>query len=116
MEEKKMNDKQLYAAQINMIEWLSDPHELGKAPKKIECVGQFDYCEMHYYMFKFKSGLFGKWLLGVSGGFEGEDLQPCGHTFSNMQPYNENTTQNDCLKIIEYIMNYWKEQAKKFEE
>ena len=31
-----MNKEQLYAAQTAMIEWLSDPHELGKKPFKIE--------------------------------------------------------------------------------
>lgn len=31
----EMNKEQLYAAQTAMIEWLSDPHELGKKPFKI---------------------------------------------------------------------------------
>ena len=43
-----MNKEQLYAAQTAMIEWLSDPHELGKKPFKIECAGEFDFNEMHY--------------------------------------------------------------------
>ena len=38
-----MNKEQLYAAQTAMIEWLSDPHELGKKPFKIECAGEFDF-------------------------------------------------------------------------
>lgn len=109
-----MNDKQLRAAQENMIAWLSDPHELGKAPSKIECAGQFDYNEMRYYIFKFKTGMFGKWLVGVCGGFESEDIEPCGHTFSDMQPYNEITAQNDSIKMIEKIIAYWKEQVKNF--
>ena len=37
-----MNKEQLYAAQTAMIEWLSDPHELGKKPFKIECSGEFE--------------------------------------------------------------------------
>ena len=37
-----MNKEQLYAAQTAMIEWLSDSHELGKKPFKIECAGEFD--------------------------------------------------------------------------
>lgn len=52
-----MNKEQLYAAQTAMIEWLSDPHELGKKPFKIECAGEFDFNEMHYYIFKFKASL-----------------------------------------------------------
>ena len=86
-----MNKEQLYAAQTAMIEWLSDPHELGKKPFKIECAGEFDFNEMHYYIFKFKASLLGKWLVGVCGGFEDDDLEPCGHIFSNMQEYNETT-------------------------
>ena len=54
-----MNKEQLYAAQTAMIEWLSDPHELGKKPFKIECAGEFDFNEMHYYIFKFKASLLG---------------------------------------------------------
>ena len=73
-----MNKEQLYAAQTAMIEWLSDPHELGKKPFKIECAGEFDFNEMHYYIFKFKASLLGKWLVGVCGGFEDDDLEPCG--------------------------------------
>lgn len=57
-----MNKEQLYAAQTAMIEWLSDPHELGKKPFKIECAGEFDFNEMHYYIFKFKASLLGKCL------------------------------------------------------
>lgn len=49
-----MNKEQLYAAQTAMIEWLSDPHELGKKPFKIECAGEFDFNEMHYYIFNSK--------------------------------------------------------------
>ena len=55
----EMNKEQLYAAQTAMIEWLSDPHELGKKPFKIECAGEFDFNEMHYYIFKFKASLLG---------------------------------------------------------
>ena len=55
-----MNKEQLYAAQTAMIEWLSDSHELGKKPFKIECAGEFDFNEMHYYIFRFKASLLGK--------------------------------------------------------
>ncbi len=67
---------------------------------------------MHYYIFKFKVGLFGKWFVGVCGGFEEDALEPCGHIFSNMQEYNEATAQNECIVMVEKIMAYWKEQAK----
>lgn len=108
-----MNQKQFLAAQEAMITWLSDPHELGKRPSKIECAGEFDYNEMHYYIFKFKAGVFGGWLVGVCGGFEEDDLEPCGHIFSDMQAYNAATAQDECIAMVEKIMAYWKEQAKK---
>ena len=109
-----MNNTQIKAAQENMVAWLSDPQEMGKAPSRIECAGQFDYNDMHYYIFKFKAGLFGKWLLGVSGGFEDDDLEPCGHTYSEMKMYSEASARNDCIEMIEKIMAYWKAQAKMF--
>lgn len=109
-----MNKEQLYTAQENMIAWLLDPHELGRKPRKIECVGEFDLHEMHYYIFKYKTGLFGQWLVGVCGGFEGDDLEPCGHTFSNMQKYDEATAEDACIEMVERIRAYWMEQAKKY--
>ena len=111
-----MNNKQVTAAQESMIKWLSNPQELGKAPSKIECVGQFEYNDMQYYIFKFKTGILGKWLVGVSGGFEDDDLEPCGHTFSEMKNYDERTAQNDCIAMIEKIIVYWKSQAQQFTE
>ena len=111
-----MENKQVTVAMQNMIGWLSDEHELGKAPTKIECVGKFDYNDMHYYIFKYKATMFGKWLVGVCGGFENDGLEPCGHTFSDKQPYNKETAQSDCIAMIEMIMAYWKEQARKRSE
>jgi len=110
-----MHKEQLNAAQKAMTAWLSDPHALGKKPNKIECAGEFDFNEMHYYIFKFKAGVFGKWLVGVCGGFEDGDLEPCGHIYSDMQEYNEATAQNECIAMVEKIMAYWMEQAKRFE-
>ena len=79
-----MNQEQLRAAWEAMVSWLSDPHEPGKAPSKIVCAGQFGYNEMRCCIFKFKTGALGGWLVGVCGGFEGDDPEPCGHTFSEM--------------------------------
>ena len=111
-----MNSRQLFAAQENMVEWLADPHELGKKPSKIECAGEFDLHDMHYYIFKYKTGLLSSWLVGVSGGFEDDGLEPCGHTFSEMQKYDASTAQGDCIAMVEKIRAYWMEQAKKFQQ
>ena len=86
----------------------------GNAGKIAISAGEFDFNEMHYYIFKFKASLLGKWLVGVCGGFEDDDLEPCGHIFSNMQEYNETTAKNECITMVENIMVYWKEQAAKY--
>lgn len=109
-----MNEKQIQAAQENMVKWLANPHELGKTPHKIELSGEFDLYGMHYYIFKFKTKLLSKWLVGVSGGFEDGALEPCGHTFSDMKEYCTETAQHDCIEMVERIRAYWMEQAKKY--
>lgn len=77
------------------------------------CAGQFGYNEMRCCIFKFKTGALGGWLVGLCGGFEGDDPEPCGHTFSEMQPYRKPNVQSDCIAMVEKIMVYWKERAKK---
>ena len=97
-----MNLAQMEAAKKNMVIWLSDPHELGREPRKIEYAGNFELHDMRYYFFKFKPGLLGPWLIGVSGGYESDTtLEPCGHTFSNMKKYHASTAESDCIKMIE---------------
>lgn len=109
-----MNEKQMHAAKDSMLKWLEDPHELGKRPHKIELSGEFDLHGMHYYIFRFKPGMFSKWLVGVSGGFEGDDLEPCGHTYSEMKEYTAENAQQDCVEMVEMIRAYWMEQAKQY--
>ncbi len=111
-----MNQEQMNAAKKEMIGWLSHPAELGKAPTIIECAGEFDLHEMHYYIFKYKKGLFGKWLLGVAGGYEGEALENCGHTFSEMQEYSAASAQKDAVALVEHVRALIMEQAKNAEE
>lgn len=111
-----MNNKQLQNATEEMISWLSHPQELGKAPAKIECAKEFDYGGLHYYIFKYKKTALGKWLLGVCGGYEENELVHCGHVYSEMEEYNEATAEEDAVKIVEYVISYWKEQAKEAEE
>jgi hypothetical protein len=99
----EMNKEQLYAAQTAMIEWLSDPHELGKKPFKIECAGEFDFNEMHYYIFKFKASLLGKWLVGVCGGFEDDDLKIA----LKMGNHLHNKCKRILFKLIEENIEKW---------
>lgn len=104
-------ERQRQAAKEAMISWLSDPSELGKAPSKIECTKEFDLHDLHYYIFKFKKGILGDWLLGVCGGYEGEELEHCGHVFSNMEKYDDNTAVEKSMEMVEDIRAYWMEQA-----
>jgi len=42
------------AAMESLTEWLAHPAELGKAPAKIECAGEFDLHDLHYCFVKSK--------------------------------------------------------------
>ncbi len=110
-----MNNKQLQNATEEMTSWLSHPAELGKPPAKIECAKEIDYKGLHYYIFKYKKTALGKWLLGICGGYEGDELQNCGHTFSEMEEYSEKTAEQKAIELIEQVMNMWKEQAERAE-
>lgn len=99
-----------------MVDWLSHPNELGKAPSKIEIAGEFDLHGMHYYIFKYKQSLFGKWLLGVCGGYEANELEHCGHVFSDMSEYDEKSARQSAINMVEHICAYWVEQGDKYSE
>ncbi|MDU5145767.1 MAG: DUF4261 domain-containing protein [Paenibacillus dendritiformis] len=100
------------AAMQSMVEWLADEHELGREPSKIEIAGEFDLHDMHYYIFKYKKTMLGTWLLGVCGGYEApDDTEHCGHVFSEMQPYDPATAEQEAIAMIEMIREYWMKQA-----
>jgi len=105
-----MRNQRQAAAQA-MIEWLSDERELGKAPDKIKCAGEFDLYNLHYYIFKFKKSRFGHWLIGVSGGYKGDSLEHCGHVFSEMEAYSPYTAKDYCISMVELVREYWMDQA-----
>ena len=111
-----MNKEQLNAATESMIQWLAHPAELGKAPSKIECAGEFDLYELHYYIFKYKKSALGKWLLGVCGGYEDNELEHCGHVFSEMEEYNEATAMERATALVEYVRKYYMDRANELEE
>ena len=106
-----MNEKQKQEACRAMSEWLSHPSELGKAPFRIECAGEFDIEGLRYYIFKFKKSLLGDWLLGVCGGYEENSDEHCGHVFSEMEKYDEKTAEELAKNIVENIRSYWIRQA-----
>lgn len=98
--------EQMQAAQDAMIQWLSQEHEMGKAPVKIKCVGEFDLHDLHYYMFKFKKSLLGKWLLGVCGGYKGDEKENNGHINSEMELYIPANAQIKAMALVEKTRTY----------
>lgn len=108
---------QQQAATDSMIEWLAHEQELGHKPSRIEIAGEFDLHDMHYYIFKYKKSMLGKWLLGVCGGYESSsDTDHCGHVFSEMQPYNPATAEQEAMAMVEMIREYWMKQAAAYEQ
>lgn len=111
-----MNKEQMNAAKQSLTEWLAHTQELGKAPAKIECAGEFERHGMYYYIFKYKKSALGKWLLGVCGGYEGDSLEHCGHVFSQMEEYAEATATEDAIALVETVRDYFISLAKREEE
>lgn len=107
-----MRIEQMEAAKAAMAEWLSHPQELGRIPAKIECVGSFELHEMQYYIFKYRKRLIGQWLLGVCGGYEGDELEHCGHVFSEMKEYSEADAVEKAKAMVETVRSFMMEQAK----
>jgi len=99
-----------------MEDLLKRPNFLGKKPLKLSIAGEFDLYNRHYYIFKFKKSLLGKWLLGFCGGFEGDGVGHCGHIFSPLTPYDPATAQEECIKMIEQWKQADTESAEEKEE
>lgn len=110
-----MANEQKEVAMERMLQWLADPHELGRTPAKIEHAGEFDYREMHYYIFKFKKSLLSKWRVAVCGGFEEDKPEPCGHIYSEMEAYHAETAEAACIKMVDRIVEFWKKQAEQYQ-
>ena len=111
-----MNEIQMRAAQEAMAEWLAHPQELGAAPARIECAGSFDLHGLHYYIFRYRRTARGKWLIGVCGGYEGDETEHCGHVFSEMEPYEEDTALEKAAALVETVRRFWMEQAAEAEK
>lgn len=104
-------DKQRQAALEDMKNWLSHPGELGREPARIELADEFELHDLHYYIFKYKKTVLGKWLLGVCGGYEPGGTEHCGHVFSEMEPYNPGNAREKAAAMVEMIRQYWMDRA-----
>ena len=101
-------ENEIKEAMCELEKWLSHPHELGHKPCKIEYTNSFeDEDGIRCMIFKYKSSVFGRWLLGI--------VSESG-TFSEMKEYKRETEIEDSKKILNLLKNYWKETAKKIED
>ena len=98
-------NKEIKKAMLELENWLSDSHELGDKPSRIEYTNSFvDEDGIKCMIFKYKKNILGKWLLGI--------VSESG-TFSEMKEYNKKTEIEDAKMILEMLKNYWMEMAKK---
>jgi hypothetical protein len=114
-------------AESNLVDWLTDPDELGQAPDEIELMkvipmdlGPTDGVG-DYYVFRFrvaephpraKDG----WLAGVAGPFAKKDIpstRALGHTFSAFEKWSSKSPDAHLRQIRSEIEEYWKDEAKK---
>ena len=99
--------KQIKAAEQALSEWLADADRMGKAPVKIECTMDFEMDGLKYYVFKYRKKALGPWYIGISGGFEGDSLEHCGHIFSGMEDlYKEKTALDLAKKMAMFIRDF----------
>ena len=109
-------NNEIVNAMEELENWLADPTELGRKPAKIEYTASFeDEDGIKCMIFKFKKSFFGKWLLGVCGGYEDDELEHCGHVFSEMEEYDPATAQEKAIAMVEMIRQYWQKQAQELE-
>lgn len=98
-------NKEIKKAMLELENWLSDSHELGDKPSRIEYTNSFvDEDGIKCMIFKYKKNMLSKWLLGI--------VSESG-TFSEMKEYNKKTEIEDAKMILEMLKNYWMEMAKK---
>ena len=88
-----------------MAEWLKQPEAMGKKPSQVEYVDDFDYNGLRYYIFKFKKNVFGKWLMGVCGGYRRGSMKNCGHIASRFEAYNAISATEAAVSMVEEAGN-----------
>lgn len=107
---RAFHKKQQEAASLAMRAWISGENTFGKKPAALECAGEFDVLNLHYYYFRFRLSLRGKWLLAVCGGYEKNSLTHCGHIFSEGKPFDERTAKGQALALVGIIRHFRAQQ------
>lgn len=113
-----MNNKQIEIAKNALLEWLSAQEQMsGQPPKKIEYAFALkdDYVDDKvqrdgdiFFVFRFKKTAIGKWLIGISGGFEDEESEKCDTIFSGFDefPANKDEAVGLAFKMIDFAKMY----------
>lgn len=96
-----MNQAYQKKAIASMSAWLEQPDRLGKKPSKIVCTGEFTLYNIQFCVCKFKPSFFGKWMVGVCGGFKNESSERCEFILSDMKEYREETAKQECVDMFE---------------
>ncbi|MDR0767822.1 MAG: DUF4261 domain-containing protein [Methanosarcinales archaeon] len=109
----EIKPKQEENALEEMIDRLSHEDELGKPPFEIEKAGEFDLHGLHYYIYKYKKAEDEPWLLGVCGGYGRQDLDHCGHIFSEPEEYHPDTAEEKAIAFVEKLREVWMNEAEK---
>ena len=86
-----------------VIDWLSHPAELGCKPNKIQFTKRFTTEDgIECMIFKYKKNILSPWLLAISSD---------AGIFSEQQKYVQQTEVEDATKLIEFLKQYWINQA-----
>ncbi len=105
-----MNKKQIKAAEKSLEKWLYEQYE--QKPVKMECTHEFEMDGLTYYIFRFRKEKNGDAYIGVSGGFEGESVEHCGHVFGTFDDLYDESALETGRKMAEFIREYQRrEQA-----
>lgn len=107
-----IDEEQKQAAYDEMTKWLKNELKFEKGPNKIVLATEFDLHNLHYYVFKYKKNTFSKWMLGVCGGYEEDELTNCGHVYGGSKEYKEKTAVEDSISLVEGIRKYYIDSAK----
>lgn len=107
-----MNDKQKDIAQKALCDWLAEREETdGKPPKKIEfafAIRDEQNNNRIFFVFRFKKGAFGKYFIGIAGGFEDEESTDCSAVFSGFDefPSDKDEAIELAFKMADFIVHF----------
>jgi len=95
-----MSMLQMNAAAVELERWLAREEQFGKSPFTTVCVGEFDVESLHYYVFKYRVSFLGDWMLGVSGGYRGDELEPVTDPNSEKKRYDRQSAMEEAKRMV----------------